>query len=93
MATLILRFCLSLVTGLIPSSIITVSDEPELKIEPSKNIFTTGWAKTILKRSRACDMTIENSQKWKFNMCFILDKGQSGHRHINCFWVSQILAV
>src|ERR1022692_3856047 len=40
MATLILRFCLSLVTGFLPSSIGTISVEPEIKIKPSKNIFT-----------------------------------------------------
>jgi hypothetical protein len=85
MAPFIHRFCLSLVIGLILPGKSIIANGRQLKSEPSKNIFVTGWAKTILKCLDPLNITVENSKKWKFNMCFI-NKGQSGYEHINCFW-------
>jgi hypothetical protein len=85
MAPHIHRFCLSLVAGLIPPGKSIIAGMRQVKNEPSKNIFTTGWAKAVLKCQDPVNIAMENPPKWKFNMRFI-NKGQSGHRHTNCFW-------
>jgi hypothetical protein len=86
MAPLKHRFCLSLAAGLTPSGIRTIAGTSEFKNEPSKNIFTKGWANTILKWPDLMGYYRGKFQKWKFNMRFILNKGQSGDWLIKCFW-------
>jgi hypothetical protein len=86
MAPLIHRFCLLLVAGLILSGKSIIANRRQLNSESSKNIFTKGWANTISNCPDPLNTVMENSKKWKFNMRF-MSKGQSGHRHINCFWI------